>query len=199
MMPDRDLAWAVSVAIAASLLLAFMEIPNRSRTPLRPCLSGQSFAYWVVLSFGNAVTTLLASLAVTKMPPSLSEFRWLFCAFFGVFGFEAILKNTNITMFDRGVLTIQDWTEKALNMAAAEAIAGQELLRSRLEARLVARLMALEEEDLNTRILQKTNDAQAVGKLQQSARDSGANSKQYKAFQLAAMLSPNEARNLLDE
>ncbi len=48
-----------------------------------------------------------------KLPESLKPYYFLFAPFFGVFGFETVLKNTNITMFDKGVLTIQTWIEKA--------------------------------------------------------------------------------------
>jgi hypothetical protein len=114
---------AICIAIAASLFIALIEISSKAKTTkLRACLVGPSFFYWAVLSFGNTVTTLLASVAVVKLPTSLSDFYFLLSPFFGIFAFETVLKNTNITMFDKGVLTIQNWIDKALDAAAAAAI-----------------------------------------------------------------------------
>ena len=191
-----DIGWAIALSIFLSLLIASVEIPTRSKSPLRACFVGSSFIYWLVLSFGNVITTLLASLLVVRLSPSLAPFYFLLCPFFGVFGFETVLKNTNITMFDKGVLTIQNWIEKALNAAAAGAIDRQESLKQERDTRLVAKLLTLTEVDLNTRILQKMGK-DVVPTLEAAAKASGADTKQYKAFQLAAIFTANEAEVML--
>ncbi len=100
-------------------MVALVEIPSRAKTNLASCFVAPSLTYVLVLCFGNVITTILAALAVVKMPASLAPYYFLLAPFFGVFGFETVLKNTNITMFDKGVLTIQTWIEKALEAAAA--------------------------------------------------------------------------------
>src|SRR5215475_14943273 len=90
-----NLLWAVGIALGLSLLIACIEIPATSKTSLRSCLRIQSLFYVAVLCFGNVVTTILASLAVAKLPESLWSYSWLLCPFIGVFGFEAILQNVN--------------------------------------------------------------------------------------------------------
>jgi hypothetical protein len=149
-----------------------------------------------VLSFGNVVTTLLASLAVVKISPSLAAYYFILAPFFGVFGFETVLKNTNITMFDRGVLTIQNWIEKALNAAAAAAIDQQENFKQDEETRLVAKLMTLTEVEINTRVLHKMGQ-ETVQKLEAAAKASSADTKHYKVLQLVATLTRSESAALL--
>ena len=191
-----DLVWAIIIAIVLSFLIACIEIPSRSKCQLRACFVGASFIYWVVLSFGNSITTVLASLPVAKLPANIISFHFLLSAFFGVFGFEIVLKNTNITIFDKGVLTIQNWIEKALNAAAAAAIDRQENLKQNEQTQLVDKLMALSEQEINTRILHKIGP-ETVQKLEAAANASSANPKLYKVLQLVATLTPSESVALL--
>jgi hypothetical protein len=189
-------AWSVGIAVALSLLIAFIEIPSKSKSQLRACLVSASASYWLVLSFGNVITTLLASLAVVKLPASLAPYYPVLTPFFGVFGFETVLKNTNITMFDKGVLTIQNWIEKASNAAVAAAIAKQEDIKESEDTMLVEKLMMLSEIEINTRVLRKMGD-HAVGDLDAAAKASSADPKRYKVFQLVSTLNRSERAALL--
>lgn len=185
------------IAVGLSLLIALIEIPSKSKSQLRACMGSPSFFYWLVLSFGNVVTTLLAWLAVVKIPASLMPFYPPLAAFFGVFGFETVLKNTNITMFDRGVLTIQNWIEKGANAAVAAAIAKQEDINEQEQDVLIKQLMKLSETEINTRILTKTGDPTAVTNLNAAATASSADPKLYKVFQLVLTLNRSERAALL--
>jgi hypothetical protein len=195
-LPDNALGRAIAIAVLLSLVVSMIQIPTRSRTGLRSCLVIQSLVYWIVVAFGNVVTTILASAAVTKLPSGLAPYYFLFCAFFGVFAFEAVLKNTNVTMFDRGVLTIQDWIEKALNAAAAAALDNEETRKRAAENRLVALLMRRREMDINTLVL-NTLGAGTVAALDDAARASSADPKMYKILQYVTRLSPAERSALL--
>jgi hypothetical protein len=198
-LPSGDIRAAIGIAIAVSLVFALIEIPAKAKTTrLRACLVGPSFFYWAVLSFGNTVTTLLASVAVVKMLPSLSDYYFLLSAFFGVFAFETVLKNTNITMFDKGVLTIQNWIDKALDAAAAATIDRQETLKQEEETRLVQQLRQKAETEINTRILNKMGDGK-VETLDKAAQASGADRQLYKIYQLVTILTSNERAALLKE
>jgi hypothetical protein len=121
-----DFVWAIAIAMTASVLLSIVQIPAQSKTSLRSCFVIQSAIYCLIVCFGNTVTTILAASAVVKLPSSLQQYYFVMAPFFGVFGFETILKNTNITMFDKGVLTIQDWITRSLNAAAGAAIEKEE-------------------------------------------------------------------------
>ena len=185
--PAVQIGRALALAVAASFVIALIEVPTKAKTPLRQCFGWPSALYVALLSFGNVVTTLLASQAVDKLPLSLAPYYFLFAAFFGVFAFETVLKNTNITMFDKGVLTIQDWIEKALNFAAAASIDRLENLKDLEEKERFDELMKLPEKDLNTRILNQMG-AGVVPKLDAEAMSDGADSKQYKALRLASSM-----------
>ena len=179
--------WACCIAIGLSLLIAFIEIPTKSKSRLRACLVWPSVFYWLVLSFGNVVTTMLASLAVVKLPATLAPYLPVLTPFFGVFGFETVLKNTNITMFDRGVLTIQSWIDKAATAATAAAIVKEEDISEQEEQGLVDRLKKLNDQEINARVLE----------LEAAARTSGADAKLYKVFQLVSKLNRAERVALL--
>jgi hypothetical protein len=193
-----DMKWAVAIAVVASFVFTLIEIPSKAKTSLRACLVGSSVFYFAILTFGNTVTTILASAVVVKMSPSLASYYFILAAFFGVFAFETILKNTNVTMFDKGVLTIQSWIDKALNAAAAAAIDRQEELKQSEEDALAKNLMARSEIELNSRILTKLG-AGKVASLDLEARASSADPKLYKVFQLITALSPSERRALLSK
>lgn len=191
-----DFLWAIGLAIVWSLVVGFIEIQRRSKSQPRACFGAPSFVYWAVLSFGNVVTTLLASLEVEKLPASLSPFFFLLLPFFGIFAFEAILKNTNVTLFNKGVLTIQDWIDKALDTAAAAAIAQEETLKEDEKDKLIEKLMELDEQEINTRVLDRMGEGM-VEKLNTAAKTSSADRKRYKVFQLAAKMTPGESASIL--
>jgi hypothetical protein len=193
---QSDFFWSIVIAIGLSVLVALVEIPSRAKTNLGSCFVAPTLTYVLVLCFGNVITTVLAALAVVKLPASLAPYYFLLAPFFGVFGFETVLKNTNITMFDKGVLTIQTWIEKALAAAAAAAIDKRDDAKEVAGSRLEETLMTLSELEINTRVLQKLGP-DAVKKLEQSARESSADTKRYKVLQLVAALTRSEAAALM--
>jgi hypothetical protein len=65
---------------------------------------------------------------------------WFWCAFLGVFAFEALLVRLNVTLFDTGLFTLSDWIKKARDIAAAEAIKTQTSLDISKMQRTAARL-----------------------------------------------------------
>jgi hypothetical protein len=54
------LGWALVIAVVFSLLLASIEIADKSKMPLFSCLVVPSFLYFCIRAFGNVVATLLA-------------------------------------------------------------------------------------------------------------------------------------------
>jgi ABC-type transport system involved in multi-copper enzyme maturation permease subunit len=192
----EHLVWAAVIAVVISFILAAVEIPGASKASARACANLQTVLYWVVLSIGNTLTTLLASTAIASLPATLLSFDYFLSACFGVFGFEVVLKNTNITMFDKGVLTIQDWIDKAKNAAVAEAIKTKEQMKSDEEEKLVQKLMKLSNAEINTRILTKMG-AGTVPTLDTAAQASKADPKLYKAYQLVTTMSDSERQTAL--
>ena len=187
---------AILIAVCASFVIACIEVPRKSKTSLKASFVIQSLFYFLVLSFGNVVTTLLVSPSVSKLPNRLYSYYFLFCAFFGVFGFEAILKNTNITMFGRGVLTIQNWIETALNSAVDAALKKEQSIIHRKKEALTSKLGKLTDQEINTRILNKCGPAQ-VKKLEADAAKSSADPHKYKVMFLITKLSSHEAEAIV--
>lgn len=193
---SNSILLAIFIAVCASFVIACIEVPRKSKTSLKACFVLQSLFYFLVLSFGNVVTTLLVSPSVSKLPNSLFSYYFLFCAFFGVFGFETILKNTNITMFERGVLTIQNWIEAALNSAVAAALDKEQSIIHRKRQALVSKFEKLTDQEINTRILNKCGPAE-VKKLEADAAKSSADPHLYKVLFLVTKLSSHEAEAMV--
>jgi hypothetical protein len=198
----KHLIWAIVIAIAFSFLLAAIEIPSEAKKPFRSCIVPHFFLYCCLLIFGNVITTLLAAVLVVKLNQSLAPYFFIFAAFFGVFAFETILKNTNITLLDKGVLTIQDWITKARTMAAAAAIQ-RDIERTDINrGRLATRLAKLPSEKLNTFVMIKlapSSGANIVSQLDTAAKASNADPKLYMAYALVVAVSQSEILAFLKE
>jgi hypothetical protein len=196
------LGWAIAIAIAFSVVLAGIEIVSEAKKPIRSCLVPQSFLYLILLGFGNVITTLLATIPVAKLDPSLASYNFLFASFLGVFAFQSILKNMNVTILDKGVLTIQDWMDKAKSAAAASAIL-KDVERTELDRGDLARKLAdISEGKLNAFIAAKlppTSIGGIVAKLDADAKANNADAKLYKAYALVVVISRNEIVGFLNQ
>lgn len=194
-LPEVGYVEAIAMAMAMSLVLANIQLIREAKTSPRAIIGLELGFYFCIVAFGYAATTLLASTLTSRFPVGLKDYFPFISAFLGVFGFESILKNTNVTMFDRGVLTIQDWTERALTVAGAAAIARQQRYDSRRQALVVAILMNFANDRLNALVLSKLGDK--VRDLEAAAVANQADPKRYKAMQLAAAYSIPEAQALI--
>jgi glucan phosphoethanolaminetransferase (alkaline phosphatase superfamily) len=195
----EHLAWAIVLAVVFSVILAAIEISSESKKPLRSCLGTQSFIYCCLLIFGNVLTTLAVCIPVSRMSPSLSPYFFLFAAFFGIFGFEAILKNTNVTILNQGVLTIQDWLKKALAGAAGAAIERDTRLINADGGRLANRLIALPEIKLNAIVMLKLAKGapDMVHQLDAIAKANNADTILYKAYTIVSAVPESEVEAFL--
>src|SRR5207248_2674452 len=106
-------------------------------------------------------------------------------AFFGVFAFQGVLRNMNVTIFNKGVMTIQDWIAKASDSAVAAAIAKQARLDLARQRAIVERLMEMPIEEVNTYVLQLLGSNTGAA-LDEAARREHADKKLYKALELAS-------------
>ena len=176
---------AIIIALALTVLIVTIEVASRSKASVRACFSSLMLLYFAILAIGNSVTTLLASVVVAdRLPVSLLTFLPFFCAFFGVFAFEGVLGHTNVTVFDRGVLTIQDWIALARDPAIARAISNNVRFESARTNRAAQSLRQLPEAELNTYIDQRFGPGTAA-KLDADAQKSGSNRHLYKALEFA--------------
>lgn len=149
-----NLVIAVVEAAGFSVVLAVVEITSRSEVRrAKYAVRASGFAaYACIVCVGNVATTIAAASLVSRSLPTL-PFPWFWYAFIGVFGFEAVLQNLNVTLFDRGVLSVADWIDRSRAIAVAGAVdleandrfvrsvALAELLRSLPEATLRAHVL----------------------------------------------------------
>jgi len=184
----RHFEWAIVSAIAFSFVVGVIEIDRQVQKTLRCCFVPQSFLYWFLLALGNVVATLLAAVLVQKLDPSLSEAYWLFAAFFGVFAFQGVLKNTNVTISGKGFLTIDDWLKKALTSATAASIAKDTNLNDIETGQLARELAMVPISKLNafaTMHLSSDNQVSVVAQLDAIAAANNADPLLYKGYAIA--------------
>ncbi|MBC6400243.1 MAG: hypothetical protein GDA37_04370 [Ekhidna sp.] len=130
----NDVIVAIIVSSILTILLALIQISADSKSPdIRGTLT-LSFAFYIlVMMIGNIITTLLSVSIVDNYMTKKDDTNeinqlfligpiWIWYSFFGVFGFEAIIQKINITFFNQGVLSINDWLTKAKRAATAAAL-----------------------------------------------------------------------------
>jgi hypothetical protein len=195
------LGWALVFAVVFSFVLASIEISNVSKKPMRSCLVFPSFLYCSIRAFGNVVATLLASVLVARIDPALANFYWLFAAFLGIFSFETILKNMNVTVAGAGILTLQAWMDKALNAASAASIES-DLQRTQIDIeKLAHRLSKIKDEELNAFVITylASQVPNIVDTLEKAAAANKANPRLHKGYAVATVVSRSQVIAFLKE
>jgi hypothetical protein len=172
---------ALVLAAVLSILIALIEITSKSHAGVLRLLRGRFWLYLATLGFGNMVATLLAS---TTPPPEKFPL-WLWSAFIGVFGFEVLIQNINVTLAGKGVLTISDWINKARDSAIADAVEAETDFDAEKIQVLAKRLAQLPLPTLNTHVAALLSDPNAVATLTQKAQAQGLNEALLKALTLA--------------
>lgn len=69
------------------------------------------FVYFCVQATLNLLVAILVFPFLHQKFPQELNFEFVF-SFLTVFGVEAFVRYTNITMFDAGILSVQDWLNK---------------------------------------------------------------------------------------
>lgn len=166
-----EISIAILITILLSSLIGFIEVKNNSDSDWKSCLTTSFFIYLTILSIGNTATTLTAFSILSKSSNNnvennsdttknnsrennSLELLWFWSAFTGVFGFEIMLKNINLTFSDKGVLSINDWINKALDSAVATAVAKSVNSNIQTSTILVGKLRQLNENELNAYVVQ---------------------------------------------
>ena len=114
----------------------------------------------------------------------LSGAIWFWYAFIGVFGFEILLKNINLTFANVGVLSINDWISKALDNAEASAIEAQTNLDTEQAQTYANVLKSLSDSELNAQVLNSLG-SDRLTELENNAQNSSADPNLTKALALA--------------
>ena len=191
-----NLVIAVFVAAAFSVLIGIIEMRFQSKADLASCLNSAVLLYLLILLVGNTTTTLAASstlpAAGIRFTAGPKGFWW---ALVGVFGFEAVLQNLNVTFFNKGMLSINEWITKAREHAVATTIETYADSGRKREQALANQLQSVPESELNAHILE-VFDAEILQRLEEAAKAGGANPRIYKALALATQ-KPERARAII--
>jgi hypothetical protein len=129
-----QLTLALLVSAFLSVVLSFIQVVRDAKIYSPASILTYHFLFLIFLTgVGNVLTTLLAATLVdnsfagpgdgsTGTGMVLKGPLWIWYAFFGVFGFEVFIQKLNITFFDKGVLSINDWITKAKDSATAATL-----------------------------------------------------------------------------
>ncbi|WP_215824701.1 hypothetical protein [Xanthomonas citri] len=175
-----DLTVALGLTAALSILLVVIELAHHSQQKPIHFFNAEGFIYLLIVAVGNIAATLTASAFIPAFEP-----KWFFLAFFGVFGFQALVKNMNLSFKDQGLLTIEEWISKAQSAAAAAAVESGVASESKKQMKL-ARSLAdrLSLEEINSHLAANLG-AEAAAEYVSIARRSSGNEAIIKALALA--------------
>ncbi len=201
-----NIAIAVILAIVFSFLVGLIQVKSDcgSKASYRACVRTGSFLlYLLILIIGNTATTLLAvatmgDISLLRTPAltgqnrsetsslivDISNFKWFWYAFVGVFGFEILLKNLNVTFANRDILSINDWITKARDSAVQSALETQINLDEQASQKLAKRLQTLSIKELDTHIVNMFGQ-NVLKRLQSLAKKQKVDIKLIKALYLA--------------
>lgn len=178
-----DVGLSAIAAIMFSCLIVAIELTRAMSFSHTAILRGTAFIYFIIIAIGNTFSTFLAATITETQIPNVAP-AWFWYAFLGVFGFEAILKNVNLTFSDFGVLSINDWINKAKDMAIADAVEADVLKKEKLAQQLAQKLVSLDESTINAHVINILGQSQ-LSALDAAARQGSADPKLIKALALA--------------
>jgi hypothetical protein len=202
----ESIVWGLVLAAALSVVIGLIEVGSRAAVKRLPGWPTSAFlVYLVVLIVGNAATTMVAASVVQGFIESpdagagdgaeagvlrrlLAAAPWFWYAFFGVFAFEALIQRLNVTFFDQGVLTLNDWITKARDRAVAATISAdgdRQIGREQLVAELLRGDTKLTDDRLNAYV-QSWLGPGRVKELEDAAGADGADPRLVKCLALAS-------------
>lgn len=151
-----DYAFGILISFLLTCILAYVEIIHESGKSGKALLCPETFAYLLVLALGNGISTLAAPsiLAASNLISQIQGPVWLWYGVIGVFGFNAIIRYINITLFDQGVLSINEWVSKSKENATAAVIEKSVDLEHAEAQQIAQQLKNLPEDELDAQISQ---------------------------------------------
>lgn len=177
---------SVSLAALFTCLVCLVEVPRESKANLRNCIGTLFFIYLFLRLAGNLLATFLASPILAEKLMTTWIWNAFLDAFAGVFAFEGILKNTNVTFFGKGFLTIETWITRAKQNAVAFAVKKETEHKGRLQQSLADAFhkSALTDAELNAFITECLGET-AVRDLEVKAKNAKSDARLYKCLALA--------------
>lgn len=156
---NNDIFIAITLTFFLSVVIYVIDLTSSSeRSRIRPLFSFSPVIYFLILFLGNVTSTLVTASFITADETTqrillFQSNSWFWYSVIGVFCFEAIIQNINITYSEKGVLTISDWISKAKDRAVAKVIEKNiEIDHDEIQL-LSSKLLKLNESEINTHIL----------------------------------------------
>ncbi len=193
--------WTIIFVIIFTFVKVSFEIKSESNSYFYPCFNFLTVSYFLLVCITSIFVTILSLQFLNNVLTNGLQNPFIY-AILGVFGFEVIIRKTNISMHDIGILTIQNWLSKAKEKAIAETV-----LKNAYHSR------SLEYENLN-QILKRLNDSDLDFQINllcpqnrlkeiKDLADKSGNSHSYKAWVLVkeypletyALIKNNKPKN----
>lgn len=156
---NSDILIAILFTFILSLVIYLIDLTSSSeRSRIKPLFSFSPVIYFLILFLGNVITTLITASYIEsgEAIQGISLFQsysWFWFSIIGVFCFETIIQNINITYYEKAVLTISDWIAKAKDRAVAKVIEKNiEIEQDEIQL-LSSKILKLPESEINTHIL----------------------------------------------
>jgi hypothetical protein len=170
-------------------LLAGSSVDFESGWKARSCWTKPAALYLALTLVANSLLAAIALPLLRNRAGSAVEtflyFDYVLAAFAAVFFTKVVLSNTNITVFNNGLLEFQNWIIKARDPAILAATAKQGTMQKELKYRMARDIKgSLPEKEIQS-VLIDTLDQDEVSRLEDKARDTGADPTLYKLMQLA--------------
>jgi hypothetical protein len=185
---DTNLTRAVEWSLLFSIIAGLVELQFRSKANLTSCFVGSSFLYIALLGFFNTLAATVAASLLNNKLPGGTILTPMFYALFGVFAFQTVLTNTNVTIFEKGVLAFQEWTGKARDPAVTSVQQRRVQKENKRTTALANKLTKIDDGKLTTYVLDAFGRDAGEKLIQQGQRyheKYGANTKFYLALAFA--------------
>lgn len=125
----------------------------------------------------------MAALVAKDHFPTLAN-TWYMQAFVGVFGFQGVIQNLNISFHDKGFLQINHWIQLARSNASASVVEVKASAQIKRESDLAAKLGKLSVVALNSHVLTLLGPG-ISNTLAEKAAAENADEREVKAYALA--------------
>ena len=151
---DPTVPRAVLLSMGLSLVAGLVDLQFRSKAELVSCFVKSSWPYVILIACFNTLAAAAASLLLKNSIPGGPWLTPFYYAVFGVFACQTVLSNTNITIFQKGVLSFEDWTAKAREPAVNAVQLNQSQRESDRAVRLAKRLTKLPDARLTAYLIE---------------------------------------------
>jgi hypothetical protein len=201
-----DQSVAVIFAVFTSIILSYIQIALDSKVSNpNSYFTFPMAGYLFVMGFGIMLSTFLAVGIVDQLDPTVAAGEkivlkgpaWIWYAAVGVFGFEVIIQKLNVTLFDKGILSINDWITKSKATAVASTLQREATLTTDAEQGLAKDLYeTLNGEQLHTHLLTILGNEIYTNALASIQQQGQINKELYLAT-LASGQAPQKVKGLI--